>query len=172
MFFNAFWLSKAEYKSGQRIVKVIYIRCSLFYAIINYQFKTSELKNGETLVKQTAQPLKFVRIDWECAFLYNLWDFIPGRWSLKIECGPWKVLEKWRQFLYGVLPKYSNYWCSISYFPVVPNMKLNGINQLYRARLWAAFYFPWGEAKGCSQSKLSLAIRSINIYWNNITCIR
>ena len=163
-------MSKEEYKSGQRIVKVIYIKCSLFYAIINYQFKTSELKNGETLVKQTVQALKFVRIDWECAFLYNLWDFIPGRWSLKIECWPWKVLEKWLQFLYSVLPKYSNYWFFISYFPVVPNMKLNGINQLYRARLWAAFYFPLGGAKGCSQSKLSLAIRSINIYWNNITC--
>ena len=38
----------------------------MFYAIINYQFKTSELKNVENLVKQT------VRIDWEYAFLYNL----------------------------------------------------------------------------------------------------
>ena len=39
-------------------VKVIYIKCSMFYAIINYQFKTSELKNVEKLVKQTVQALK------------------------------------------------------------------------------------------------------------------
>ena len=32
-------------------LKVIYIKCSMFYAIINYQFKTSELKNVEKLVK-------------------------------------------------------------------------------------------------------------------------
>ena len=31
---------------------------SMFYAIINYQFKTSELKNVEKLVKQTVQALK------------------------------------------------------------------------------------------------------------------
>ena len=37
----------------------------MFYALLNYQFKTSELKNAEKLVKQTVQ-------DWECAFLYNL----------------------------------------------------------------------------------------------------
>ena len=28
-------------------LKVIYIKCSTFYVIINYQFKTSELKNPE-----------------------------------------------------------------------------------------------------------------------------
>ena len=39
-------------------VKVIYIKCSMFYAIINYQFKTSELKNVENLVKQTVKALK------------------------------------------------------------------------------------------------------------------
>ena len=44
----------------------------MFYAIINYQFKTSELKNVEMLVKQTIQALKVLMIDWECAFLYNL----------------------------------------------------------------------------------------------------
>ena len=38
-------------------LKVIYIKCSMFYAIINYQFKTSELKNVEKLVKQTVQAL-------------------------------------------------------------------------------------------------------------------
>ena len=39
-------------------LKVIYIKCSMCYAIINYQFKTSELKNVEKLVKQTVQALK------------------------------------------------------------------------------------------------------------------
>ena len=39
-------------------LKVIYIKCCMFYAIINYQFKTSELKNVEKLVKQTVQALK------------------------------------------------------------------------------------------------------------------
>ena len=39
-------------------LKVIYIKCSMFYSIINYQFKSSELKNVEKLVKQTVQALK------------------------------------------------------------------------------------------------------------------
>ena len=30
----------------------------MFYVIINYQFKTCELKNVETLVEQTVQALK------------------------------------------------------------------------------------------------------------------
>ena len=36
-------------------------------------------------------------MDWECVVLYNLWNDIPGRWSLKIKYGPWEVLEKWLQ---------------------------------------------------------------------------
>ena len=41
-------------------LKVIYTKCSMFYAItrINYQFKRSELKNVEKLVKQTFQALQ------------------------------------------------------------------------------------------------------------------
>ena len=39
-------------------LKVIYIKCSMLYAIINYQFTTSEPKNVEKLVKQTVQALK------------------------------------------------------------------------------------------------------------------
>ena len=39
-------------------LKVIYTKCSMFYAIIKYQFKTSELKNVEKLVKQKVQALK------------------------------------------------------------------------------------------------------------------
>ena len=38
-------------------LKVIYIKCSLFFAIINYQFKTGGLKNVEKVVKQTVQAL-------------------------------------------------------------------------------------------------------------------
>ena len=54
--------------------------------LVNYQFKTSELKNVEKLVEQLQfKPLRPVRMDWECTFLYNC---IPGRWSLKIKCGP------------------------------------------------------------------------------------
>ena len=34
-------------------LKVIYIKCSMFNAIINYQFKTSKLKHVEKLVKQS-----------------------------------------------------------------------------------------------------------------------
>ena len=39
-------------------LKVIYTKWSTFYAIISYQFKTSELTNVEKLVKQTVQALK------------------------------------------------------------------------------------------------------------------
>ena len=38
--------------------KVVIKKKKMFYAIINYQFKTSELKNVEKLVTQTVQPLK------------------------------------------------------------------------------------------------------------------
>ena len=38
-------------------LKVIYTKCSMFYAIIYYQFETNQLKNVEKLVKQTVQAL-------------------------------------------------------------------------------------------------------------------
>ena len=51
-------------------LKVIYTKCSMFYAIVNYQFKTSELKNdGE------ANSSSLIRIDWECAF-YTICEII------------------------------------------------------------------------------------------------
>ena len=34
------------------------MKCSMFYAIINYQFKASELENVQKMVKQTEQALK------------------------------------------------------------------------------------------------------------------
>ena len=59
----------------------------LFYAIIDYQFKTRELKNGAA----NSSGLKVLLLmDWECAFLYSLWNCICVG-------GPWKsnlVLEK------------------------------------------------------------------------------
>ena len=37
---------------------VMYIKCYMFYAIINYQSTKSQLKNVEKLVKQTVQAVK------------------------------------------------------------------------------------------------------------------
>ena len=39
-------------------LKVIYIKWSMSYALINHQFKTSELENVEKFVKQTVQAFK------------------------------------------------------------------------------------------------------------------
>lgn len=36
----------------------MYVKCSVFCAIGNYQFKISELKNVENLVEQTVEALK------------------------------------------------------------------------------------------------------------------
>ena len=33
-------------------------------------------------------------MDYKRTFLYNLWNYIPDSWSLKMKCGLWKVLEK------------------------------------------------------------------------------
>ena len=44
---------------GSEKLKVIYIRHLLFYAIINYRFKISELKNVEKLLEKTVEALKF-----------------------------------------------------------------------------------------------------------------
>ena len=46
----------------------------MFYAItrINYQFKRSELKNVEKLVKHLHfNPYSLITMDWKCAVLYN-----------------------------------------------------------------------------------------------------
>ena len=51
----------------------------LFYAIIYYQFKTSELKNRvEEVVEQAVQALNVV-LEWT-------WNV--GRWSMKVKFGP------------------------------------------------------------------------------------
>ena len=36
-------------------LNVVDVKCSMFYAIIKYKFKTSKLKNVEKLAKQTVQ---------------------------------------------------------------------------------------------------------------------
>ena len=61
MFFDPFWLSKTEYKSllGEvTFVKVISLHKALFlfYAIIDNQFKTSELESIEKLVDNKFKP--------------------------------------------------------------------------------------------------------------------
>ena len=53
-------------------LKVIYTKCSMFYAItrINYQFKRSELKNVEKLVKHLHfNPYSLITMDWKCTLL-------------------------------------------------------------------------------------------------------
>ena len=58
---------------------------------VNYQFGTSELKNVEKLVEQTAQALKSYYIGMRmCIFV----QCVKGSLSLKIKCAPWKVFEK------------------------------------------------------------------------------
>ena len=51
------WNGKSHIK---KLIMVIYINCSMFYAIIKLSilFKASELKNVKKLVKQTVQALK------------------------------------------------------------------------------------------------------------------
>ena len=63
-------------------LKVIHTNCSMFYAIINYQFKRSERKNVEKLVKQTVQALEpYKNRLGMCVFVQS---YIPSEWSLKI----------------------------------------------------------------------------------------
>ena len=50
-----FGCARQNIDSSSANLKVIYIKCSMFHAIIKYQFKTSELKHVEELVKQTVQ---------------------------------------------------------------------------------------------------------------------
>ena len=59
VFFDASGCPRQNINHSSENLKVIYIKCSMFHAIIKYQeFKTSKLKNVEKLVKQTVQVLK------------------------------------------------------------------------------------------------------------------
>ena len=55
VFLMLFGCPRQNMNHSSENLKVIYTKCSMFYSIINYQFKTSELKNVEKLVKQTIQ---------------------------------------------------------------------------------------------------------------------
>ena len=57
MFFNAFWFSIQNINHSSETFKVLYIKRFLFYARINHNFETSELKNIEKLVEKTVQGL-------------------------------------------------------------------------------------------------------------------
>ena len=70
--------------------KVIYVKHCLFHARINYQFKTSELKNVKKLVEETLQALwSCYRMDMKNKHFFTMCEitFLVSRWSLKIECG-------------------------------------------------------------------------------------
>ena len=54
VFFNTFCKSQLREVNGG-LHKFFFC---LFYSIVNYQFKTSELKNAEKLVEQTVQALQ------------------------------------------------------------------------------------------------------------------
>ena len=58
VFFDAFYYPRQNMSHNSEHLKVIYTKCSIFYAIINYQFKRSELKNVEKLANQTVQVLE------------------------------------------------------------------------------------------------------------------
>ena len=58
IFLMLFGCPRQDMNHSSENLKVIYTNCSMFYAIINYQFNTSELKNEEKMVKQTVQALK------------------------------------------------------------------------------------------------------------------
>ena len=57
--------------------------CSMFYAIMKHQFKTSKLKNVEKLVKQTVQALKSYWNTGNVHFCTICEIIVP-------EGGPWK----------------------------------------------------------------------------------
>ena len=83
-------------------LKVIYIKQSMFYAIINYQCKTSGLKNVEKLAKQTVQAFKsYQNRLGMCIFVQSMdlysWQVVLENlmWSLKNGCSflyePWQT---------------------------------------------------------------------------------
>ena len=59
-FSDVFGCPRQNINHSSENLKVIYIKYSMFYAIINLinQFETSGLKNVEKLAKQTVQALK------------------------------------------------------------------------------------------------------------------
>ena len=74
MFLALFDCPRQNINHSSEKLKVIYIkRFFLFCAIINYQYKTSELKDAEKLWwSKQFKPFSPVRMNWECAFLYDV----------------------------------------------------------------------------------------------------
>ena len=71
-FLMLFGFPRQNIYHSSEMLKVIYIKCSMFYARIYYQFKTSELK-GVVVGEANSSCLKvLLEKDWECAFLYNV----------------------------------------------------------------------------------------------------
>ena len=58
IFFMLFGCLRQNINHSSENMKVVYVKCAMFYALSNYQFKTSELTNVEKLVKQTVKALK------------------------------------------------------------------------------------------------------------------
>ena len=82
MFLALFDCPRQNINHSSEKLKVVYTK-RVFYGIINYQSKTSELKNVEKLVEQTVQALQ------SCLNELGMCIFVrcvKCRWSLKIEC--------------------------------------------------------------------------------------
>ena len=58
VFLMIFGCLKQNMNHNSENLKVIYTKYSVFYAIINYQFKSKQGENVEKLVKQTVQALR------------------------------------------------------------------------------------------------------------------
>ena len=87
-FLNTFWLLKSECKSQLREVNGEFAQSVflffLFYVIVNYQFKTSELKNAEKFGGANSSSLK-VLLEWTGNVHFCTICEIT---FLEIECGP------------------------------------------------------------------------------------
>ena len=90
VFFDAFVWPRQNINHGLENLKVIYKKCSMFYAIINYHAILDKWTEKRKEVGEANSSNLKVLIDWECAFFYSLWIiFLVG--------GPWKynvVLEE------------------------------------------------------------------------------
>ena len=56
VFFDDFGCPRQDMNHSSENLKVICTKCSMFYVVINYQFKASELKNVEKLVSIQFKP--------------------------------------------------------------------------------------------------------------------
>ena len=89
------------------------------------------MKTVDKLVRKQFKPLSLIRIDWECAFLYNLWNYIPSRWSLK---SLWKMVAIFCKNpvsnLVALLFKTLNETCAIVFTLLAPRCFLLHYNKI------------------------------------------